>query len=105
MVEQIDLVLREILIRDAKTAQRAEPGVDAVNGARLRGERFDELPAAQDQWTRLARQFAGSLQRGGLPDFGDGEVMSVQDDHVDVSRPWIPKPSRTHRQAFLSALG
>ena len=38
MMKQVDLVLRQFFVRDAKAAQRAEAGVDAVDGARLRRE-------------------------------------------------------------------
>jgi hypothetical protein len=38
MMKQIELMLREFLIADAKTAQGAKASVDAVNGAGLGGE-------------------------------------------------------------------
>jgi len=49
----MDLVLRQVIGRDPESAQRTKTGVDAVNRARLRGQRFHELPAAPNQRSRL----------------------------------------------------
>ena len=38
MIEQIDLMLREVGVRNTKATQRAKASIDAVDGTRLRGE-------------------------------------------------------------------
>src|ERR1700743_987640 len=79
-------MLRLIVAVDTKSAQRTEAGIDAVDRARLRGERFHEFAAAADQWTRLVGERTGIFQRSNRPDFGDGELVSVEFDHGCVNR-------------------
>ena len=72
-----------ILVGNAEAAERAEAGVDAVNGARLRGERFDEFAAALDLRPGFRCERAGKIQSGNLPGFGDGKMVAVERDHAD----------------------
>src|SRR5258707_3923682 len=82
MVEQIDLVLAQLLGRDAVSAQWAEAGVDAVNRAGLRRQRLHQLAAALEQRPGLRRQFTRSLERGDLPEFPDGKAVPVELNHA-----------------------
>src|SRR5882757_4320359 len=86
MMEQIELMLGQILVADAKAAQRAEAGVDAVNGAGLGGECLYQFAAATNERTGFRSQFAGGLQRSDLPDFLEGEGVPVQLNHADKRR-------------------
>src|SRR5271170_5990159 len=70
-----------IFAGNAKAAQRAEAGVDAVNRAWLRGEGFDEFAAAADKRSGFIRERAGKVQTGDLPEFFDGELMTVERNH------------------------
>ena len=81
MMKQVDLMLRHVLAADAKTAQRAESGIDAVDRARLRGERFHELTTAADERARFLRERTGIMQRRNPPGFRNGERVSVECDH------------------------
>ena len=83
-MQQVDLMLREVGVAHAKTAQRAKAGVDAVDGAWLRGEFFHELAAATDERTGVVRQFARGFLRGNLPGLGDGKFMSVKCNHRNL---------------------
>ncbi len=80
-MQQMDLMLLLVFAGNAEAAQRPEAGVDAVDGSRLGGQRFDQFTAAADEWTGFIGERAGDLKRGGLPDCGDGEVVSVELDH------------------------
>ena len=56
--QQIQLVLRQVRRRNARAAQRAEAGVDAIDGARLAGDFFHQRPAgahAGDEVRAVAR--------------------------------------------------
>ena len=77
MMEQMDLMLGQVFCRDAKTAQRAEARVDAVDGARLGGQGFDQLAAAPNQRPRFGHQRAWVLKTSGSPEFLEGEIVPV----------------------------
>src|ERR1051325_9840923 len=93
MVGQINLGLRQLFVRDAKTAQRTETRIDSINGAWLGRHRFDQLPAPLNQRTRFGSQRARRTQRGDLPDLANGEVMAIERDYgvflqAGASMPW-----------------
>ena len=98
-MEQIDLMLFLVFAGNAEAAQRAEPGVDAVNGARLRGEFFDEFAAAADERTRFAGKFAAGAECGDLPDFVNGKVVAVQRYHTYILQASAITQPRWARQA------
>ena len=81
MMEEIELMLRQFVRRDAEAAQRAEAGVDAINGAGLRGERFDEFAAAADERAGVVGQRAGRPEAGDLPCFRNGKFVAVERNH------------------------
>src|SRR5262245_60453253 len=81
MMQQIDLMLRQVCIGNAKAAKGSKSRIDPVYRARLRGERFDQFTTAVDEWSRFGSEFTGSQQRGDLPDLGNGKFVSVQCDH------------------------
>ena len=78
MMQQIDLVLGQIRVRHPEAAQWPEAGVDAVNGAWLRGERFHQLAAALDERPGFRGNLARGAMNGDLPGFENGEVVPVQ---------------------------
>ena len=51
-MQEVKLVLSQVRRIDAKRAQRAEPGVDAVNRARLGRQVFHQLAAFANQGAR-----------------------------------------------------
>ena len=65
-------MLCQFFRRDAEAAQRAEAGVDAVDGAGLRREGLDQLTAAPDLGTGFGGDFTGGLEAGDLPCLADG---------------------------------
>ena len=67
VMQQVDLMLRLVLVGDAESAQRPEPGIDAVDRARLGGERFDQFAAAPDERPRGVGESAGIAQGGDAP--------------------------------------
>ena len=81
VVQQIDLVLRLIFVRDAESTQRTEPGVDAVDRARLGGEGFDQFAAASDERSRGVGERAGIAQSGDAPGIQYRQVVSVERNH------------------------
>ena len=77
MMQQIELMLLLFFVGNAEAAQRPEAGVDAVNRARLRGERFDEFAAAADERARFIRERAGRIQTSNVPELVRGKVVPV----------------------------
>ena len=66
---------------DAKAAERAETGVDAVDRTRLSDHLLDELSGFGGCAAGIGIQFAGRVLRSQLPGLGDGKFVSVQRDH------------------------
>jgi hypothetical protein len=78
MVEEMKLMLLLIFVRNAKSAQWSETGIDAVDRARLSGEGFDQFPAALHERPGLPGEGAIPLKHGDLPDFVDRKFMAIE---------------------------
>ena len=76
MVQQVQLMLLQVLRRNAGAAQRAEAGIDAVNRAWFGRQFFHQRPALAHPAAGVCRQ-AGCLTLGNAPQRRNGERMAV----------------------------
>ena len=72
MMKQMELMLGLVFRADAKATERAEPGIDAVDGARLSGQRFDKGTALTNERARFVGEGTRRLQNGDLSQLADG---------------------------------